>query len=176
VQITIINRQKKIPISKRAIKSTVLKVFKILYPEREEYRRSKARFLQKTGSAAAGELSVLFTDNKTIRQLNLKFTGKDEPTDVLCFDLSEKNNTSVDIVISAERACENAAIFKTLPIAEAKLYLVHGILHFLGYDDKRQKDREKMHQLALQILSKVASSPSTSSGSLEGSRVKSRNK
>jgi len=102
-----------------------------------------------------GQLTVLYTDNRTIQGLNYRFLGRKEPTDVLCFDLSDKDETLADIVISTETAEENSRLFKTSPGREARLYLVHGILHLLGYKDRNKKDRIRMHRKALQILKKL---------------------
>lgn len=103
-----------------------------------------------------GQLTVLYTDNRTIQELNYRFLGRKEPTDVLCFDLSDKEETVADIVISTETAEANSRLFKTTPEREAGLYLIHGILHLLGYKDRKKKDRIRMQRKALQILSKVA--------------------
>ena len=138
MQITIINQQKKIPISKRAIKKLVLKTFKIL----------KANL--------AGELTIVYVDNRTIQKLNYKYLSKPRPTDVLCFDLSEKDRFTGNIVISTEKAWENSRLFKTSAIWETKLYLIHGILHLLGFKDKRVKDRERMQRKTLQILREIS--------------------
>lgn len=137
MQIIIINRQKKIPIRSRAIKKIVLKVLKVL----------KVNLV--------GQLTIFFTNNKTIQELNYRFLGKRCPTDVLCFDLSGEERFVADIAISAEKACENSRVFKTSPNMELTLYLIHGILHLLGFKDHRKKDRVRMQRLALQILNKL---------------------
>jgi len=102
--------------------------------------------------ASAGQLTILYTDNKTIQELNYRFAGKDEPTDVLCFDLSQEGRLIADIVISTEKAWENSRLFNTSPRWEANLYLVHGILHLFGFDDVKKKDRERMFACAIKIL------------------------
>jgi probable rRNA maturation factor len=134
VQITIINRQKKIPISRRAVKRTVLKTLKIL----------------KLNSS--GELNIIYVNNRFIRQLNRRFSGRDRSTDVLCFDLSGGRQLLADIVISTQKAEENSRLFKTSAAWEARLYLIHGILHLAGYRDYRKKDRLRMQRRTLQIL------------------------
>ena len=137
MQITIINQQKRIPISKRAIKAAVLKTLKILRAN------------------LACEITIAYVDNRTIRELNSRFLGKCQATDVLCFDLSRKGQLIADIVISTQRAAENSRLFKTSPIWESKLYLVHGILHLFGWRDHRKKDRLRMHKKALQIIKRI---------------------
>jgi probable rRNA maturation factor len=134
VQITIINQQKKIPVSKRATRAIVLKTLKILKANQ------------------AGQLTVVYVNNRTIQELNYQFLGKRSPTDVLCFDLSEGGRLTADIVISIERARENSRLFKTSLLWETRLYLVHAILHLFGFTDKRAKDRTRMQRKALRIL------------------------
>jgi len=137
VQIIIVNQQKRISVHKKKVKEIVLKTLKIL----------KVKL--------AGELSVVYTDNRTIQQLNYRFLGRKEPTDVLCFDLSDSKGILADIVISTEKAQENSRLFKTSPGWEARLYLVHGILHLVGYKDATKRERLRMQRKALQILRSI---------------------
>ena len=51
-----------------------------------------------------------------------------------------------DIVISTDTAIRNAKIFKTTQLNELYLYVVHGVLHLLGYDDRTQKQRQIMQK------------------------------
>ena len=137
MRITIINQQKKIPINKRATENTVRKILRILKV------------------VSAGELTVAYVNNKAIQELNYRFLDKNHPTDVLCFDLSEGNKFIADIIISTEKAGENSRIFNTSPKKEIALYLIHGILHLLGYKDYRRKDRKEMQRKANQILDQI---------------------
>lgn len=158
MQIIIQDHQKRIPISKRKIKATVLKALKILNPVRNT-RLSKSRTKISNGvkTILAGELTIVFVDNRSIQELNYRFLGRRRPTDVLCFDLSHGQHLTADIVISTEKAWENARLFKTSTLREVKLYLIHGILHLLGFKDKRIKDRIRMQRKALKILKSVVS-------------------
>jgi probable rRNA maturation factor len=88
------------------------------------------------------DLSVLFCGNAYIRDLNSRFRGKDEPTDVLSFSLGEtvsmegrgERYLPGDIVISLETLRENAAAFNTSEDEELRRLLIHGILHLDGMD------------------------------------------
>lgn len=137
MQIIIKNHQKIIPVNKRATKAAVLKTLKIL--------RAKL----------TGELTIVYVDDRTIQGLNYKFRGQRRPTDVLCFDLTEGEGFSADIVISTETAYKNSRFFKTSPLKEANLYLIHGVLHLFGFNDKRIKDRIRMQRKAVSILNKI---------------------
>ena len=131
MQITIKNFQKKIPIYPKRIKKTILKI------------------LSKEGFKNSGAITVCFVSDKKVKELNLKYSHKNYSTDVLTFDFSNpqnKKNIFADIVISTDTACRNAKIFKTARANELNLYLIHGLLHLLGYDDCTQKQRQLMHR------------------------------
>ncbi len=75
---------------------------------------------------------------------------------MISFDLSDnKKKLTGDIIISAQQACINARIFNTNPVYELYLYVAHGLLHLLGYDDKTVKDRNIMQQKAKDTLNYV---------------------
>lgn len=77
-------------------------------------------------------------------------------TDVISFNLSERFKSDItyaDIVISTDRAVYNAKIFNTGSLYELYLYVVHGVLHLLGYDDRNTKQRQLMDEKAARILS-----------------------
>lgn len=101
------------------------------------------------------ELSIVFIDNKTIKQINRAFLGHNYATDVLSFTYDEpsfKNNVKGEIVVSVEMASKLSRRYGYEVEGEIVLYLVHGLLHLLGYDDKRKKDAKKMHQRAGELL------------------------
>ena len=89
------------------------------------------------------EISVLLCDNAAIREKNREFREKDSPTDVLSFPmfLPEEMEAPLeqpvplgDIVISLERAVEQAAELGNTPLREIAFLAVHSTLHLLGYD------------------------------------------
>ena len=105
---------------------------------------------------AVCEVSVTFTDNEGIRELNKKFREMDKPTDVLSFPLldfegdceeppiDELISNLGDIVISLERAKEQAEEFGHSFAREVAFLTVHSMLHLLGYDHEKgdEEDRE----------------------------------
>ena len=120
------------------------------------------------------EVSVTFTDNEGIRELNKKFRGIDRPTDVLSFPLfdyaGEGEEPPVDdfkgmlgdIVLSLEKAREQAEEFGHGFDREAAFLTVHSMLHLLGYDhetseederDMRRRQSEIMDRLGLAVTS-----------------------
>jgi probable rRNA maturation factor len=83
-------------------------------------------------------------DDRMIRRLNRKYHSRDRSTDVLAFDLGDGRRMIADIFISTDTAISNAKVFKTTPLYENHLYLVHGLLHILGYRDHTPAQRKVM--------------------------------
>ncbi|MDR2142885.1 MAG: rRNA maturation RNase YbeY [Treponema sp.] len=101
------------------------------------------------------ELSVLFCGNSYIRELNSRYRGRDEPTDVLSFFLGENDGQRYlpgDIVISLETLEENAVRFKVSPDQELRRLLIHGILHLDGMDHASNVPEEPMLKKQEEIL------------------------
>ncbi|GBU29157.1 16S rRNA maturation RNase YbeY [Treponema sp. R8-4-B8] len=108
------------------------------------------------------ELSVLFCDDKTIADLNRQYRDKNEPTDILSFNLGETikegGKTTYlpgDIVISLDSMKENALYFQTPQDEELRRLLIHGILHLDGMDHKTLEKDEPMLELQEKILDKL---------------------
>ena len=97
------------------------------------------------------EISVLLVDNETIRTLNRDYRDKDAATDVLSFPMEEELPDEIapqiiggptermlgDLVISVERAVEQAAEYGHAVERELAFLTVHGLLHLLGYDHEQ---------------------------------------
>lgn len=105
-----------------------------------------------------GEISLAFVDNATIHRLNRQYLGHDEPTDVLSFPLGEgTGRLAGELVIGAEVAQAQAHGRGHDVQAELALYVIHGLLHLCGYDDKtpagaadmRQRERHYLQELGL---------------------------
>jgi probable rRNA maturation factor len=94
------------------------------------------------------EISLAFVDNPTIHRLNQRYLQHDEPTDVLSFPLSEPNASRLagELVIGVEVAAEQAAGRGHDVQAELILYVIHGLLHLCGHDDRDDEDRAAMRQ------------------------------
>ena len=93
---------------------------------------------------ATGQVTLVITDDKGIRELNRDFLGIDAPTDVLAFSAQEGDNSFVvspeaqqylgDVIISYPRAVAQAQEMGHALDLELHLLIVHGLLHLLGYD------------------------------------------
>jgi len=99
------------------------------------------------------ELSILLTNNKKMRKLNNKFRKKNNTTDVLSFPLNNiiKNNFYVgDIAISFE-IINKKSLISDFNYEFDKTW-IHGYLHLVGHDHKKNKDYEKMNKKEKLIL------------------------
>lgn len=102
-------------------------------------------------------ISVALVSRDEIQQLHKSYLGKDHPTDVLSFPLDRDEDSSPDdllgeIVISPLEARMNARENELSTEEEIQLYLIHGILHLLGYDDQDDQDRQKMKTREQELL------------------------
>lgn len=103
-----------------------------------------------------GEVSITLTNNEYIHELNREYRHIDRPTDVLSFALNESEEPAIengpdinvlgDLVISVERAEEQAADYGHSVRREIAFLTVHGMLHLLGYDHMEEADRLEMEQ------------------------------
>ena len=96
------------------------------------------KILKGEGFNKGGYINICFMDNNLIKKLNTRFLAAHKATDVIAFNLSDKKTKSfilADIAISTESAIDNAGNFKTTPEDELMLYVAHGILHILGFND-----------------------------------------
>ena len=89
------------------------------------------------------EVSIVFTDDREIHDLNRSYRGKDKPTDVLSFSQLENSDEIApssslgDIVISLDTTLRQAKEYRVTPDTELLRLLIHGLLHLLGYDHEK---------------------------------------
>ena len=119
------------------------------------------------------EISVTFVNNEQIHELNRQYRGKDMPTDVLSFPMGENGVYDVnhdtgakilgDIVISMEKAVEQAKRYDHSLEREVGYLTAHSMLHLLGYDHETSGlDRVRMREKEEQIMTQLGL-PSSSS-------------
>ncbi len=101
------------------------------------------------------EISIVFVDKDEIIRLNKKFLGREEPTDVLSFPLdTNAKRVTGEVVVCVPVAVEYAAETGTEVEGEVMLYVVHGVLHLLGYDDADRKSANTMHRVEAETLAR----------------------
>jgi probable rRNA maturation factor len=133
VKVEIVNLQKYYKIKDNKIKQVVKEV------------------LGKNSSSA--KLSIAFVDNNEIKKLNKRYFDSDDVTDVIAFPLdNHKNALNGEIVVSVETAVDTADKENVDAEGEIILYVVHGLLHLLGYSDVNREDAIIMHEKESMIL------------------------
>jgi probable rRNA maturation factor len=136
-----------------------------LVPVDRRRMREVARAVLDGEGVAEAEINLAFVDNPTIHGLNKRYLDHDEPTDVLSFPYGQVGRKLTgDLVVGVEVARAEAAERGHDVQAELALYVIHGLLHLCGHDDKdpaaaaamRAKER---HYLALLGLPDIAPRP-----------------
>jgi probable rRNA maturation factor len=128
----------------------------------EEPLRRAAQVCLEDADVADAELTLVISDDETVRMLNRTYRGMDAPTDVLAFGgttpdfivAPEGASYLGDVVISYPRAVEQA-MGRHTPVEELVLLVVHGVLHLLGYDHMTPQDKEAMWAKQAMVLNRL---------------------
>ncbi len=164
----------------RVIITNQQKAVKIPTGVRMLIRRTCNAVLQMEKFEGSAEVSVTFVDNEQIRELNKQYRDKDAATDVLSFPMGENGVYDInhstgakilgDVVISVERAVEQAERYGHSLEREIGYLTAHSMLHLLGYDHEngglekvrmREKEELVMTQLGLPSTSSYTIDPDT---------------
>jgi probable rRNA maturation factor len=94
----------------------------------------------------AGEINLIFCDDEYLRKLNKKFLKHDYYTDIISFPLGSQSLIEGELYISIDRVKDNARTLKMDFEWELLRVIIHGILHFLGYKDKTEKEILQIRQ------------------------------
>jgi probable rRNA maturation factor len=138
VKISVINLQNKIAVCKKTITGIVRRVLCL------------------EGIHKPGEITVSLVTDGQIRELNTLYLGRYCPTDVISFDISRTSKELMaDIAVSTDTAVRNAKKYHTRPLSEIYLYVIHGLLHLLGYSDGDTKQRKEMEERTRFILTSL---------------------
>ncbi len=120
---------------------------RITYNLKMLVRRAVLATLRFEGIKQNAEVSVTFTDNTEIREINREHRGIDAPTDVLSFPLFEESGDGTlvlgDIVLSLEKCAAQAEEFGHGFKRECAFLTVHSTLHLLGYDHETGEEDER---------------------------------
>ena len=150
VRVTITDRQKKV---------------KIPSGLRMLIRRACIAVLREEKFQGDAEVSVTFVDNDQIRRLNAKFRDKDSATDVLSFPMGENGEYDLnpstgakllgDVVLSMEKAAEQALEYEHSFEREVCYLTVHSMLHLLGYDHMNSEEKAVMRMKEETVMSQI---------------------
>jgi len=132
-------------------------------------RRIAKRVITAGGVAPPYEVSLVFTDSETVKQLNRDYRGIDEPTDVLAFYMlpQKKADSSFalppdgvtrlgEVIISCPQATEQAKEQGHSPERELALLIIHGILHLLDYDHEEPEEESAMREKERELLERCS--------------------
>jgi len=120
-------------------------------------RRKTERILEDLGCSSSSIISIAIVDNSEMAELNFNYRGKEGPTNVLSFSQSEGEKFPQpgllgDVVISGDRASDDA-LQLNYTTEEMVLYLlIHGILHLIGYEHQKPDEAVTMEQKVEQIF------------------------
>ena len=147
----------------------------------EEFLTEVAQRVLAEEQVAAAEISVALVDDPTIHDINRQYLGHDYPTDVISFLLecepAEEESAGEkplnfrgrgkkldgEVIISTETAQKQAEDFGWSPREEVVLYLVHGLLHLVGYDDLSSTEQTVMRARERAMLALFDISPPSQS-------------
>lgn len=129
-------------------------------PGREELVGLVKRILEYLDLSARSELCVSLVSDGDMRELNRQYRQIDATTDVLCFPQKSDVNPGLlgDIVISYQTALRHSRRLEITVEEELRLLIVHAVLHLLGFDHKKKKERETMREKEREVLDYLAKS------------------
>lgn len=152
-------------------------VFDLSLRNRHRWQRLDLRLMRKIVAAATAEMQALpresstlecqvaifFVGSRKIARLNQEYVGHSGPTDVITFDYDRPEVARPDEVwlrgdlfICIDEARHQAQEFATTWQSELTRYVIHGLLHLLGYDDREVPDRKAMKHVEGRLLNSVS--------------------
>ncbi|MCY3625938.1 MAG: rRNA maturation RNase YbeY [Candidatus Dadabacteria bacterium] len=123
-------------------------------PAREQLVSLVEEILAYLDLSARSELCVSLVSDGDMRELNRQYRQIDTTTDVLCFPQKSDVNPDLlgDIVISYQAALRHSRRLEIAIEEELRLLIVHAVLHLLGFDHKKKKERETMREKEKEVL------------------------
>ena len=119
------------------------------------------RFAKHRPADTRYEISIAIVDDNEICELNKQFLNSKAATDCLSFDLSDDEGRPkiFDLIVNGEMAVRQANLRGHSRQAELALYITHGLLHNLGFDDATKSQARKMHETEDEILQEFGYGP-----------------
>ena len=93
-----------------------------------------------TENTSVDSLVFAFFSDEDLKALNIKHLSHDYYTDVISFDQSKNNALNGNIAISVERVADNASKYSVAFEEELRRVMIHGVLHFIGYNDSNENE------------------------------------
>jgi probable rRNA maturation factor len=121
---------------------------------------SAARRVLEQEGVRRGSLSIAVVDDPTIHELNRRYLQHDHATDVLSFLLDQRpGQLDGEVIVSADTAAASCRGYGWSLADELLLYVVHGVLHLVGYDDSSPQERQAMRQRERHHLGQLGLTP-----------------
>lgn len=127
----------------------------------EEFRINKKKLLSvvkillKNLGKKFESVEISFLKDEGVYKMNKNFLNHDALTDILTFPYSEKEPYSTEIIISFERAKENAKKYKVKYEEEILRLIAHGLLHTIGFNDFTRSEKLKMRREENKLLNSI---------------------
>jgi probable rRNA maturation factor len=126
----------------------------------EEQLRAAAHAVLSDSDLLSAAISIAVVDDPTIHELNRRYLDHDWPTDVLSFVLeNDGRHLQGEVIFSADTAAAAAAELGWPTAAEQLLYVVHGMLHLVGHDDKTADQADQMRAAEANYLRQLGFEP-----------------
>jgi probable rRNA maturation factor len=103
-------------------------------------------------------LSIVLVSDDEMGVLHAQYMGDPSPTDVLTFDLRDDADAEAldgEVVVSVDTAAREARLRKLPEAQEGLRYIVHGVLHLVGYDDHTPRGRRAMRRREDEVLAEL---------------------
>tara|TARA_S200000501_G_scaffold374711_1_gene424895 strand:+ start:1280 stop:1696 length:417 start_codon:yes stop_codon:yes gene_type:complete len=97
-------------------------------------------------------ISFIFCSDKYLQKINYKYLKHGDLTDVITFEYNEANDLEGDVFISIERVEENSKTYNVKFKEELARVMIHGVLHLMGYNDKKENEKKLMRRLENEFL------------------------
>jgi probable rRNA maturation factor len=133
IMVQIADRQNCLPLDRRLLRRAVTRVL----------RDAKVR---------KASISLAVVDDDTIAWLNWQYLRHRGPADVLSFLLDDRDGLEGEVIVGAETALRAAPRYGWPPHDELLLYVIHGMLHLVGYDDRTTQQRAEMQEREREVL------------------------
>ena len=115
-----------------------------------------ARAALEEGGRPGLELSIVFVDDAELCRLHAELLGDPDPTDVITLDLGDEGGGPAgELYVSVDRAREVAGELGVATERELLLYVVHGVLHLCGHDDREARDLDRMRAAEGRVLARL---------------------
>jgi probable rRNA maturation factor len=138
-RISVRNLQRAVRVNVRALQESAAKALRLCLNLRSK---------QPTALSTLREIHVVLISDRRMATLHRRFLSQSGPTDVITFEHGE-------IFISAETARRHGKQFGNPFFRELQLYVVHGLLHLHGFDDRSEREARRMRAIQEKILKKL---------------------